>query len=377
MHKITLFFTWDVSLALWAEKGLLQREIRIYESLAKKGVDVTFLSWGGEEDEAIAKTLPAGIKTISLYNHIPRPKNKALRALCSLLVPWKIREHLKQTDIIKTNQMWGAWVAALAKIMVGKPMILRCGFELYDFTVRQNHGRLRRAFTWLISRLSYGIADRINVATIEDRQVVTNVFGQAPDKTHLHPNWIDTKFFAPRDVEEKQDHILFVGRMSEQKNIPALITAMAQTDYILDMIGAGEMKDELEAQAKTQGAKVNFLGPRPNDQLPEIYSQYPVYILPSFYEGNPKTLLEAMSCASAVIGTDVSGIASLLRDGENGLVAQIDSKSLTETIKKLMADKALRKRLGTAARAQIEADQTLDKLIDKELACYDLLKEKT
>ncbi|MCT4655452.1 MAG: glycosyltransferase family 4 protein [Cohaesibacter sp.] len=374
--KLVVFFTWDVSVELWARKGLLQREIRIYERLTQNDVDVTFLSWGGDEDREFIEQLPKAIRVISLYKYLPRPSNKALRALCSLLAPWVLRKELRQADILKTNQMWGAWVAAISKLTSRTPMILRCGFELYDFTVRQNHSFPRRAFTWCISRFSYALADHICVATKDDKKVVTDIFGQLEAKISVHPNWIDTNFFSPRNVAQKEGHLLFVGRLSQQKNIPALIEAIAGTDFTLDMIGAGDMQEELEAQAKAQGAKVNFLGTRPNDQLPDIYSSYPVYILPSFYEGNPKTLLEAMSCASAVIGTNVSGIASLLQHRENGLVAETDALSLRQAITDMMGDPDLRQKLGAAARKQIQETQTLDALVSKELACYQRFDSK-
>ncbi len=370
--RLILFFTWDVSLSIWEEKGLLEREKKLYNTLAKRDIDITFLSWGGCEDEKIAIGLLPEIKTISIYNYIPRPKNKALRALCSLLAPWALRKYLRQADIFKTNQIWGGWVAAIAKIMFHKTLIVRCGFELYDFTCRQQHNFLRRAFTWIISRLTYGTADHICVATCADKDFVIKTFGQKENKISIHPNWIDTQFFAPHNIEQKKEHILFIGRLSQQKNLPILIDALKGTDFTLDIIGKGELKEELADQAKRNNVKVNFLGSIPNDQLPDFYNSYPVFVLPSYYEGNPKTLLEAMSCGAAVIGTDVSGISSVINHEQSGLLSAPNSNSLRAAIERLMIDDNLRKRLGDNARKQIINNQTLDKLVSKEIACYKL-----
>lgn len=374
--NLVLFMTWDVSLSLWKEKGLLQREVKLYQALAKKGINVTFLSWGGSEDREVAEALLPEITTLSLYNHLPRPKSKALRALVSLLVPFALRRELKQAEIYKTNQLWGGWVAALSALILQKPLIARCGFELYDFTVRQNHSLIRQKFIWLISRFTYGVATRICVATQEDKDVVIKEFKQKSEKISLHPNWIDTDFFTPQEVAKKENHILFVGRLSEQKNLPRLFEAMVGTGITLDIIGKGELKSALQAQADRIGIKVNFGGVVPNDKLPALYNSYPAYVLASDYEGNPKTLLEAMACGCAVIGTDVSGISSVIDHEKSGLLSAPNVTALRETIKYLMSAPDLRKSLGERARAQIVEDQTLDKLIDKELACYDLIEER-
>ncbi len=375
--QLVLFFTWDVSLDIWKKKGLLQREVKLYKSLAQKGVDVTFLSWGGSEDQEIAKALLPDIKTVSVYNHIFRPNNKVLRCVMSLFAPWALREVIRTADVLKTNQIWGGWVAVLSKIMFKKPLVVRCGFELHDFTVRQGHNRLRRAFVWLISRVTYGFADHICVAAGDDRNYVVKNFKQKYDKISIHPNWINTDFFVPYDCEKKENSILFVGRLSKQKNLFSLIDAMHETDIVLDIVGDGELRCELEDYVSRKGLAVNFLGSYPNDKLPLIYNSYPVFVLPSYYEGNPKALLEAMSCGCAVVGTDVHGISSVVEHNVNGLLCSLEKDSIRRAVVTLMNDGALRGRLGTRARKQIVEHQTLDKLLDKEITCYDLLKGKS
>ncbi len=372
--KLCLFFTWDVSLKTWEEKGLFERETRFYQALSERGVDITFLSWGGEEEADLVKKLSPQIKTISIYNHIPRPKNRALRALCSLLAPFALRDKIAASDILKTNQIWGAWVGVLANFITRVPLTVRCGFELYDFSRRQDQSWLRQKFIWMLSRITYAAADRINVATAEDKAIVEKVFKQPEGKVFVHPNWIDTDLFSPQKLKQKANHILFVGRLSAQKNIPLLLNALKDTKYTLDLYGEGEEKAALAEIAKDLSVKVNFKGAAPNDQLPEVYSLYPVFVLPSHYEGNPKTLLEGMSCEAAVIGADVSGIQSVITYGQNGLLVQSEPDALLAAIKVLMEDETTRKALGKAARAHILSTHKLDKLIDKELAWLEIFR---
>ncbi len=368
--------TWDVSLALWQEKGLLARELRLYEELAAKGVETTIISWGGEEEREIAARFPF-LKVVPIYCYMARPKNKALRALASLYAPFALRSELKNDGgVYKTNQMWGAWVAVIAKILYRRPLILRCGFELYDFTLRQNHGFFRRAFIWLISFLSYRAADHICVATGEDADFVQKNFGIPAGKIDLRPNWIDVERFKLLTEEKKSGHVLFVGRLNAQKNLAALLKAVAKTDYTLDIAGAGELESELKALAKALEAKVNFLGTLPNDQLPALYNRYPVYILPSHYEGNPKTLLEAMACGCAVIGADVPGIANVIAHETTGLLCGKEEDAIAPALTRLMGDEALQAKLGQAARAQIVNTQSLEITVKQEIALITKLAGK-
>jgi glycosyltransferase involved in cell wall biosynthesis len=372
MVKVALFFTWDVSLALWQEKGLLQREVRFYKELARRGVDVTFLTWGGAEERAVAQALPE-IKIVPLYERLPRPRSKALRALVSLAAPWVAREELRGVDIIKTNQMWGGWCAALAKVMFGKTLMVRTGYELYQFTVKQGHSWARRAFVWFLSFLTYRTGDLVCVATAEDKNFVIKTFGVKPERIDVRPNWIDTEIFRPMVQTQNEGHILYVGRMNAQKNLEALIDAVANTNWRLDVVGEGELKDSLRARAQAAGAQVRFMGAVPNTDLPVIYNRYPVYILPSHYEGNPKTLLEAMACGRAVVGTAVPGIASVIEDGRDGVLCATDAAALRAGIARVMDDEALRAQMGAAARRKIERTQTIGALIDKEIESYQSL----
>jgi glycosyltransferase involved in cell wall biosynthesis len=97
-----------------------------------------------------------------------------------------------------------------------------------------------------------------------------------------------------------------------------------------------------------------------------------MFILPSHYEGHPKTLLEAMSCGLPVVGTDVPGIRELIVHGETGYLCDPSSQGIRAAIGELLWNKDLRKRIGTNAREYVVENVSLSKIVDKELA---LLRE--
>ena len=370
---IFVFFTWDVSLSLWVEKGLFDREVKYYEALAQQGYDIVFMTWGGKEDRFHEHKLPDGIRLIPAYERIPHPSIKILRALFSFLMLWTERAHLRSSDIFKTNQMWGSWCAAFAALIYKKPLIARTGFELFKFTLAQRHGFFRRRLIYFISKFTYANADVIYVATSSDKKFVEQTFSMPTSKIQIRPNWIDGTTFFPSSIPQKENRLLFVGRLTHQKNLSLLFRALSDSDYSLDIIGDGELRDALQQEASQSRLNINFLGSVPNSTLPGYYRQCSIFVLPSLFEGNPKTLLEAMACGCAVVGTDSEGINNVIQHEVSGLLAEPTPQSLRTQIDRLTADTALKDSLGQSARQQIMATQVLEILIEKEIKDYESL----
>ena len=113
---------------------------------------------------------------------------------------------------------------------------------------------------------------------------------------------------------------------------------------------------------------MKFLGTKANDELPAIYAECDIFVLPSLYEGHPKALLEAMSCGMAVVGAEVPGIAEVIEDGETGALCGTDATSIRATLSGLARDSDRRARLGAGARRYIERTLSLDLTVDRELA---------
>ena len=164
--------------------------------------------------------------------------------------------------------------------------------------------------------------------------------------------------------------------MNREKNIFLLIEACKKANFGLDLIGRGELKEDLEQYAWEMSADVRFPGVYPNSQLPTLIAKYPMFVLPSIWEGNPKSLLEAMSCGKAVIGTDVVGIREIIQDGVNGILCGNNAHEISRAILKLMDDSDLRSELGNNAREYILKYCGIPKIVDKELGVYESLVSK-
>jgi glycosyltransferase involved in cell wall biosynthesis len=368
MHLI-LFFTYDISLQTWKDTGLLQREIQLYKKLTEKGIKVSFITYGDRGDYQYEAELKE-IEIVPFYSFVRRPKSRFFRLIQSVRLPWVLGDVLKQANIYKTNQIWGGWNAVIAKWLFRRPLIARCGYEHYSFSIRQKQPWYRRLLVYFVSSLVYKQADVICVSSEEDRSFIHDNFKINTDRIRLQKNWIDIESFKPLNLIEYPDRLLFVGRFNQQKNLLNLFKAFKGLPYFLDLVGDGEDMLKMKEYSRKNGVETRFLGNLPNDELPRIINKYPVFVLPSFFEGTPKVLLEAMACARAVIGTEVAGIRNIITHEENGYLCKTDSESIRSAIIHLMKDPEKRQKLGQSARKLIKDNFTLQRNQENEIVIY-------
>jgi len=333
-------------------------------------VQVQFLTYGDASDRKLEYEL-GKIHLLPVYERLRRSNNKILALLQTLFIPWIFRNELRQTNLLKTNQIWGGWVAVVTKWFLRKPLLARCGYEYYDFCRKQGCSRTYLFFAYWISKFVYKNASQIHVATHSDKELIQDEFKILPSKVEVRSNWIDTdqfKLFHPKNV--KSNRVLLVGRLSFEKNIPLLFHALGNTGIGVDLVGDGSLKTELIDLAKKLNLDARFLGRFPNSKMPYIYNKYTVYVLCSNYEGNPKALLEAMACGLAVIGTNVPGIREVIINGKNGILVPVDSPALRKSIQTLLADKLFCQRLGKNARKNILKNNSIENAVTKEYSVY-------
>ena len=156
-------------------------------------------------------------------------------------------------------------------------------------------------------------------------------------------------------------HLVFVGRLVPIKGLRVLMEAFsAARDKVaglrLTLVGDGADRTHLEALAAPYGADVRFTGYLDQEGVAESLRAADALVLPSFAEGVPVVLMEAMASAKPVIATQVGGVSELVEDGISGFVVPPgDADSLTGAIAAL-ADPATRQRMGAAGRAKVLAE---------------------
>jgi glycosyltransferase involved in cell wall biosynthesis len=221
-----------------------------------------------------------------------------------------------------------------------------------------------------------------NVVTTNANELVKKAKALIPNlEVTVIPNGIDTEHFRPitrnnafaeslglieaGNTEETSRVIGFAGELREKKGLHTLLAAYAQVNkkkpatlLIVGDIRTGEDQQNFEgfklANPEARIIVTGFVSPK---DLPSYYSLMDVFVHPSFRDGLPNALLEAMACEKAVIGTSVGGMLDVLKDAENGVFVPVkDADALANTISEVLNDAELRNRLGKAARQTIIND---------------------
>ncbi len=132
-----------------------------------------------------------------------------------------------------------------------------------------------------------------------------------------------------------------------------VLTEMPSVNFII--VGIGELKQALEAQAQALGIsdRVTFTGLR--HDIPDILAQSDIFVLSSLWEGLPVSAIEAMAAARAVVLTDVGGNHELVESGRYGLIVPSnDVPALAQSLLQLLRDEPARLSMGQAARTQVQ-----------------------
>lgn len=324
--KLALFFTFRVSLKEWLDKGLFDREKLLYEKLLRGEIlsNVLWLTYGPKDGKIAAELKQAGRlnKDIEILP-MPAVFNFPLgKFIYSLMMPAIMKKYLKQTDIYKTNQMSGSWSAVLTKKIFKKPLIVRTGYTWSRLKESQKISSAKKTFIRAVERFAYKNSDYAIVTTKSQAEYIKTNYAVSDKDAFIIPNYIDTDLFKPDSSAEKYpDRLIFVGRISNEKNLINLVTAVAKAEMCLDIYGSGDI-DGLNEHIRKTGAKINFKGSVANELLPDILNKYKFFALPSFAESLPKSLLEALACGLICIGTDVTGINEVITGGVNGWLAK-------------------------------------------------------
>ena len=358
--RLTLFFTRGVSLRIWDDGGMLEREVAIYRRLLDRGIAVNFVTYGNAQELEYRKRLP-GIRILcNRWNLSPERYERWLPLLHAV--------SFAMTDVIKTNQTGGSDIALRVSRFWKKPLIARCGFMLSHNMGRDlGEDSLEAVSARELERKVFTAANKVIVTTEKMRDDVCGRIPAAKGKTAVLPNYVDTDLFRP-SAEDLDYDVIFIGRLSPEKNLKSLLEASSSLNLRIAVVGGGRLHDELKA-AHPEG-RVRWLGNLPNSELPKYMNRSRVFVLPSFYEGHPKALLEAMSCGMPVIGADSPGIRELLHSGENGLLCGTGPEAIRSALQKLLTDPELRNTLGANARRFVERNFSLDKIIEQEISTY-------
>ncbi|HYW01026.1 MAG TPA: glycosyltransferase family 4 protein [Candidatus Acidoferrum sp.] len=226
-------------------------------------------------------------------------------------------------------------------------------------------------------------ADCITTVSKAMANELHNLHGTDPRAIKVLGNGVDTEAFVPGNGKPNEKIILYTGRLAYHKGVFDLVKAAR---HVLDehpevsfvLTGRGPIEQELRTMVTNMSMTNNFrfAGFVERTRLIELYQNATVYVFPSYYEGLPTTILEAMACETPVVATAIDGIREVIIDGKNGFTVPVKNpEAIASVIVRLLDDEELRKRIGQAARQTILEHYTWNEVANRTLKCYnDLLR---
>jgi len=380
MKVLGMFFSKGISLQNWVDLGLFEREVLIYNYHITSGLfsKIFWFTYGINEkhlEDFLKKngTLNESIEIVNCPKWVSF-NNKLSSSLYSLLLPFIHYKKLSKCDVYKTNQMAGSISAIISSIIYRHPLYLRTGYTLtrvLSKIVSRYH--FRYIFAVIVEFLAFNIASASSVTSYFDKNYISKKYNLKKSNILIIGNYVNIQQFKYINFSNiNNNKVLYVGRLSIEKNIENAIKACFNLGLQLDIIGEGDQIENLKEVVKSLNANVNWLGIFPNSELPNILNNYKYFILPSFWEGLPKSLLEAMSCGLICIGNNTTGINEIISHGVNGFLSpEPDHNSLTMTLR--LAISSDHSKISTSAINFIKDNYSLESIAEKERHIFNSL----
>lgn len=333
--------------------GVAENVARLASGLPERGFDVAL---AGPEHALPYDVLEGQVQIERLpfqrgYGHPPADA-RALTSLISML-------RRTPVDLVHCHSAKAGVIGRIAAIATRTPRV----YSPHCFPFVGPWGLPRRAFSTGVERALGPSTDAIVCVADQERRLALEKHIAPAARLHVVHNGADACGDAELDQELhdfRGDGVLAatMSVLRPQKAVhdfvaaaPAILAAVP--DARLAVIGDGDLRGELEEQARSLGlgGRLRFFPFRPPAwrQLKSL----DLYVLPSAWEAFPIAILEAMACGVPQVATDVGGTGEALADGETGLlVPPGDPAALAGGVIRLLRDRGERERMGAAGRAR-------------------------
>lgn len=178
--------------------------------------------------------------------------------------------------------------------------------------------------------------------------------------------YVDINLFKKnKEIDERKDVVGYIGLLDGRKGTMELMGAISilnkkKYENLKFIIGGIGIFEDYVQKFSSKNDNIEFKGLIENDDLPDIYNQLKLFVLPSNSEGLPNVILEAMSCGTIVLSTPVGGIPDLIKNESNGFILENNSSdSIALSIEKILKYPHLKK-ISTNAIKTINEKFTID-----------------
>lgn len=350
----------------------------------------TAVSWRGGQNQVLVTVLgmrAAGQRAMLVAHPNGELRSRAAEGLellalaptteMDLSAAWRLSRAIKQLrpDVVHAHDPHGVAMAALALSMSTQPKRAPLvASRRVDFRLKQN----------ALSRWKYEQVDCFICASEAIRKMLLADGVGAGRVVTVHEG-IDLEHVGAAPVAPLHEELWLPHGSPVVGNIAALVAHKGQRHLIeaaalvmkevpdarFVIVGDGELRPNLEQQVKHLGLEkhVFFTGFR-TDAL-SVLKAFDVFVMSSITEGLGTSLLDAMACAKPIVATDAGGIPEVVEDGTTGfIVPPRDHQAMAAAIVKLLKDEALRRRMGEAGVALVNAKFSAERMVQETIAVY-------
>ncbi|HVA55833.1 MAG TPA: glycosyltransferase [Gammaproteobacteria bacterium] len=258
------------------------------------------------------------------YFYVPRNRSIRVHQLARLLRR-TLGEVLEPFDIVHAHWLAPAGAAAvLGTAGLNIPVVVTAhAGDIYRDLRHAKHVRVAQQVAKQASRI-IAVADYF-------REPLARV-GAAPEKLSVIHNGVDLNVFVPGDRDKARAELqlpagvplyLYIGNLEEAKGAADLVEtffAHAPAAAMLVVTGTGPLWGRFARRAAASGGRMILRGWQPHEAVARYLTAADCFVLPSYAEGNPVTVLESLCCGRPVIGSSIPAIAPLIEEGKSGLL---------------------------------------------------------
>lgn len=271
-------------------------------------------------------------------------------------------------DVVNGSDIWGGVVGAAFGARHHVPLLAQLQGEFLPVNAAY-YGKTRGAVLQRLAILSCRRASVVRCLYEASAADAVRVARIPRERVAVVPSRCDVERFVPSAVPSPADRILYVGNLVPGKGVDVLIAAFAaiarrRPSSELIVVGDGPMLQALRDRARECGVeeRVTFRGRLTHSQLPGEMQAATMLTLPSYSEGTPRVVMEAMAAGIPVVASRVGGIPDMVDDGVTGyLVPPGDRHALAAAIERVLADPDWAATAGARARAVVCERFTLER----------------
>jgi glycosyltransferase involved in cell wall biosynthesis len=282
-------------------------------------IPVAFPDWW--KHRAQLKNIEKNIKYVP-YIYIP----KFGRRFYGKLMQWSLsllaNSWIKDISPVKILASW-AYPDAVAAVEIAKKFNTEFYLKVHGSDINMHAAFPERAKQ--ITKMANYAQGILSVSQDLANKMV--VMGINKNKIHVIYNGVNLEKFIPKPANNESPYIVFIGNLKYDKGVIELLQAFIQIheqfpELQLRYIGSGNMATKLQEIINEHQLheKIKLEGVKAHDQLPDIIAHATLLALPSYNEGVPNVVLEAMACATPVVVTKVGGIPEVVTE-ETGIIA--------------------------------------------------------